>query len=98
MQNDKPVHQIRFGTVKAAIWKNATTTGGTWYNAVFSRSYRDEKTKEWKNSESFGRDELLVLAKLADHVHTWIHGQAQEERERDRDREVDDGGRRGSVR
>jgi len=26
---------------------------------------------EWKSTASFGRDDLLVLSKLADQVHTW---------------------------
>ena len=26
---------------------------------------------EWKQTQSFGRDDLLVLAKVADQAHTW---------------------------
>ena len=32
---------------------------------------------EWKSSSSFGRDELLTVAKVADLANSWIHGQAQ---------------------
>ena len=32
----------------------------------------------WKESTSFGRDDLLLLAKVADKAHTWIHEQGQQ--------------------
>ena len=80
MPKDKPVHEVRLGAIRAAIWKNDTQKGVR-YNATFSRRYRDEE--EWKNTDSFGRDDLLVLGKVADLAHSWIHAQAhvQEERE-----------------
>jgi hypothetical protein len=42
-----------------------------------SRLYRDGE--EWRSLESFGRDDLLVLAKVADLAHTWICEQARGE-------------------
>jgi hypothetical protein len=35
-----PVHEIRFGRVKAAIWENETSQG-TRHNMTFQRIYRD---------------------------------------------------------
>lgn len=71
-QNDKPVHEIRLGKVKAAIWRNETESG-TRYGVTFSRIY---KTGEgWESSSSFGRDELPLLGKVADMAHTWIYQQ-----------------------
>lgn len=78
MPKDKPVHEVRLGAIKAAIWKNDTEKGVR-YNTTFSRLYKDGE--EWKNTDSFGRDDLLVLAKVSDQAHTWIHEQAQEEQE-----------------
>ena len=80
MPKDKPVHEVRLGAIKAAIWKN-DTQNGVRYNTTFSRLYRDEE--EWKNTDSFGRDDLLVLGKVADQAHSWIHAQAQNQEERD---------------
>lgn len=77
MQNERPAHQVRLGTVKGAIWKNETSNGVN-YNTTFVRPYRDEKG--WKDADSFGRDDLLVLAKVADLAHSWICEQKQEER------------------
>lgn len=73
----KPLHEMRLGSIKAAIWKNETNNGPR-YNATFSRLYRD--SDEWKSADSFGRDDLLVLAKVADQAHSWICEQSQQER------------------
>jgi hypothetical protein len=65
----KPAHDLRLGSIKAAIWEN-NLGEVIKYNVTFCRIYKDET--EWKTSDSFGRDDLLVLAKLADQAHTWI--------------------------
>lgn len=66
----KPVHTIRLQNIKAAIWANQTDMGVR-YNTTFSRLYKDANDK-WSNSDSFGRDDLLLLAKVADMAHTWV--------------------------
>ena len=66
----KPVHEIRLGRIRAAIWENETTNG-TRHNVTFSRLYRDERGN-WGDSTSFGRDDLPLLWKVADCAHTWI--------------------------
>jgi hypothetical protein len=70
MDNSKPVAKLRLGRISAAIWKNDTDKGSL-FNVSFQRSYKEGD--EFKNSQSFGRDDLLVLAKLADQAHTKIH-------------------------
>jgi hypothetical protein len=69
MAQPKPIHEIRLGS-KAAIWENATTTGKR-HSVTVQRIYKDGE--EWKRTESFGRDDLLLLGKVADQAHTWIH-------------------------
>jgi hypothetical protein len=68
----RPVHDVRIGSVKAAIWRNEGSNG-PWHTVTFEHLYKDGD--EWKSSGSFGRDELLVLAKVADRAHTWISDQ-----------------------
>jgi hypothetical protein len=75
-QTNKPTHEIRLGTVKAAIWENSTEKG-TRYSVTVSRIYRDGE--EWKRTESFGRDDLLTLAKVVDQAHTWIFEATQKD-------------------
>lgn len=70
----RPAHEIRLGRIRAAIWANQGDNG-TWYNVTLSRNYKDGD--EWKSSTSFGRDELLTLAKVADLANSWIHDQSQ---------------------
>jgi hypothetical protein len=70
---NRPVFEARLGRLKAAVWANSTENGVR-HNTTFRRIYKDGE--EWKDSDSFGRDDLLLLAKLADKVHTWIYEQA----------------------
>lgn len=65
-----PVKTLRLGRLKAAVWENSSDQR-TYFNVTFTRSYLDEE-KKWHDSDSFGRDDLLLLAKLADQTHTFI--------------------------
>ena len=70
--NTKPIEEVRIGAVKAAIWKNETDNGPR-YNVTFSRIYKNGDGK-WRSTSSFGRDDLLLVAKVADKAHTFICG------------------------
>lgn len=72
----EPVHVIRFGLIKCEIFCNHTRSGDR-FNAVFTRLYRNGA--EWKQSRTFGRDDLLLVGKAADAAHTWIYQQRQAE-------------------
>ncbi len=69
MANSKPVSEVRIGRVKAAIWPNGTD-GRTRHNVTFSRLYKNGD--QWKNTQSFSRNDLLLLAKVADQAHSRI--------------------------
>jgi len=71
----KPTHEIRLGSIKAAVWKNETEAGVR-YNTTFSRLYKEGD--KWESTDSFGRDDLLLVAKVADQAHSWICAQNQE--------------------
>jgi hypothetical protein len=75
-QKQKPIHEVRLGHIKAAVWKNETEAGVR-YNVTFSRIYKD--AEKWHSTESFGRDDLLTLGKVADQAHSWIFEQTQGE-------------------
>jgi hypothetical protein len=72
MSKTKPIHEIRLGRIRAAIWANESENG-TRYNVTVSRLYKDDDG--WKDSSSFGRDDLPLLMKVADLAHLWIFGQ-----------------------
>ena len=67
--NAKPVAELRIGTIKATVWENEVG-GMTRHNVTFSRIYHDGD--QWKTTQSFGFNNLLTLAKLADQTHTLI--------------------------
>lgn len=73
---NRPVHVVRLRNIRAAIWANDTEVGLR-YNVTVSRLYKDNDDDQWKTSESFGRDDLLLLAKVVDLAHTWITEQMQ---------------------
>lgn len=82
----KPVHELRLGRVKAAIWENEAGNS-TRYNTTFVKSYRvKEEDRQpgdngWRETTSFGRDDLPLLAKLADLAHTWCYEQRSTQRQ-----------------
>ena len=66
---NKPAHKIRSGALSVTIWKNDSEKGA-FYSVVPSRSYK--QGEQWKESNSYGQDELLRLGKLLDQADTWI--------------------------
>ena len=69
MANQRPIDEIRIGRIKATIWLNGTEDQ-LHHNVTFGRVYKDGET--WKTTYGFGRNDLLVLAKVADLAHTRI--------------------------
>ena len=67
----KPVHEIRLGRIRAAIWLNETENGPR-YNVQITRLYKDQHDK-WKDSTSFGREDLPLVMKVADQAMVWIY-------------------------
>ena len=74
--SERPVHEVRLGRVKAAIWRNETESG-VFHNVTFCRLYREGE--EWRRAESFGRDDLPLIAKVADRAHSWIFEHGKDE-------------------
>ena len=74
-QSNKPVHTIRNGSISASIWRQDTEKGPM-FNVTFQRSYKEGE--EWKNSTSFGRNNLLLLSLLAIRAFEWIASQPRQ--------------------
>lgn len=72
---ERPVHEVRFGRVKAAVWATETEHG-VMFNVTVCRLYKD-KDQRWKSSDRFARDDLLVLAKALDRAHSWVSEMAK---------------------
>jgi hypothetical protein len=74
-----PIRTLRLGRIKAAIWENGADQR-SFCNVTFARTYMDEE-KKFRDTDSFGRDDLLLLAKLADQAHTFICDHQTEQKE-----------------
>jgi len=74
----RPVHEVRLGRIRASIWENETEVGIR-HNVSVSRLYKDGD--KWKDSQSFGRDDLPLVGKVCDLAHTWIFSQREQAQE-----------------
>ena len=70
-----PAHKIRFANLHVTIWRN-TSDKGPWYSVEPARSYRNGD-ETWKETTSFGTDEILILAELLRQAFAWIAKQKQ---------------------
>ena len=60
----RPVATFKQGGVEVSVWKNSGEQGDM-YNATIRKSYKDERSGEWKESTSFNPTDLAVLAQLS---------------------------------
>ena len=72
-KKEKPVHEIRLGRIRAAIWANETENRQVWFNVTVSRLYKDGD--QWKDTSTYRRDDLPIVAKVVDMAYAWIWGQ-----------------------
>jgi hypothetical protein len=73
----KPEHKLRDGAIEVAIWRNEGDKG-PWFSVTSSRSFK--QGEEWKQSDNYGKDDILPLCKLLDQAHSWILNQQQQQR------------------
>jgi hypothetical protein len=76
MEKNKPVFDVKLGRIKATVWANETPKGVR-HNVNVLRIYKDGD--DWKESASFGRDDLLLLIKVLDIAHTKIFEQQNQD-------------------
>lgn len=72
MEKQKPVHEIRLGRIRAAIWGNQNGDD-VWFSVTVSRLYKDGN--QWKDSTSFRRDDLPIASKVLEMAYAWIWDQ-----------------------
>jgi hypothetical protein len=70
---DKPLHEVRIGQVKAAVWQRRKSRRST-YAVLFTRAGRNGDTG--KSSRVFRPDDLFALMKTADLALGWIKAQS----------------------
>jgi len=81
-ETQAPVQTFRLGRIKAAVWENEADQK-KYYNVTIARTYWDEKLKKFFDTQSFGRDDLPLLAKVVDQAHTYIFAKLAESKSED---------------
>ena len=72
---DKPIHEVRIGKIKAVIWANQTESGVR-HNVTLRRLFKRDATSQWESSDSFGRDDLLLVAEVCREAALWVFANA----------------------
>ena len=67
-----PVEKIREGNVSASIFQNEGPKGA-FRTATIQLRYKDKKSGEWKDGESYGGTDLANLAKVVEEARKHIH-------------------------
>jgi hypothetical protein len=70
MANQKPIKEIRLSGIRATIWPNPQEDGRVMHSVSFSRLYKAEGA--WRDATSFGRNDLLLVAKAAEMAFDWL--------------------------
>ena len=68
--------EVRLGSSKAAVGRNDTEAGAD-YSVTFGRSYKEGGS--WQSTQSFARDHLRWLGKVADRTPPWIFARGLEQ-------------------
>jgi hypothetical protein len=72
----RPIQEFRLGRIKAAVWANETQLG-TRHSVTIVRLFKADGDSTWRTSTAFNRDDLPLVAKVADLAHTYIFGLVQ---------------------
>ncbi len=79
-KQNPPVHEVRLGRIKGLVWANETRNGVR-HSVTISRLYKDDDS--WQETSSFDRDDLPLVAKVADRLHSFIYEHNAESRQPD---------------
>jgi hypothetical protein len=85
-KGNKPVHEIPDGALKVTIWQNEGEYGPR-YSVTSRRRYKDGE--EWKDTQSYGEDDLLPLAELYRDAYAWIRMQKRADAKARREKEAE---------
>ena len=72
--NNKPANTLRCGNIKATIWENVSEKG-PFFATTFTRPSKNQSA-QWRNSTSFGLNDLEALLTVAREAKDWISAHA----------------------
>lgn len=77
--SDKPEFTLRDGAVKATTWRNAGEKGD-YFTTTISRVYRDERSGDLRDTNTFSGADLLKVSALAQEAYQQSRALRQEQR------------------
>ena len=72
----RPVYRTRLGRIVGCVWTNHGENGAFFSTTIY-RIYKPEGSDTWLSASSFGRDDLPLVGKIADALHSWIFAAQQ---------------------
>ena len=69
---NRPVAEFKYGGCRASVWANPGKNGGVRYSVTMSRSYKDEETAAWKDTQSLHRDDIPLMKICLEDPNRWI--------------------------
>jgi len=71
-EKNKPVNEIRIGSIRATIWGNeGSGSDDSWFSVTVSRLFKDANDS-WRSSSTFRQRDIPMLIKALDGAFTWI--------------------------
>lgn len=74
----KPVQVFRLRGISASVFENRTEQGSPYHKVSIVRTYKDGK--DFRTTPTYSRDELPIVARVADQAWAFIHESEQEQR------------------
>ncbi|MEM7345299.1 MAG: hypothetical protein AAF485_13755 [Chloroflexota bacterium] len=71
-EQNHPLHPIRVGAIKAAIWQNQSENGRPYFTTSLTRNYRDSDGN-WHETTSHFPDDLPRVELAAKKAYEFIH-------------------------
>jgi len=68
---NRPVNEIRIGTIRTTIWLNPQESGTPRYNVTASRSYKN-KEGDWRDVNSYDYADLPNLVEVLQQAKSWL--------------------------
>ena len=72
----QPEKRFNVGLVKATVWKNTSKTGDEFKTVSLNRSY--QKDGEWKNTNSFGVNDIDKAIQVLEQARDYVNGSDSE--------------------
>lgn len=70
LMSNKPIHEIRVGRIKAALWANQADNGPR-HTLSLCRLYKSDEG--WRSSDSFSREDIPLVIKVLVRAHDWMY-------------------------